>query len=410
MKDGCSIVKGLLGLMLLIGLVYPGKAQWKQLSTETNNTLWSIDFVDSTTGWVAGSYGKLLRTHKAGHTWQHQKTGDRWQLFDVQALNDSVAYSVSEYCRVYSTQDRGQSWNSQITRTTGWLTALEMWNADTGFVVGYEGLVQRTVDGMSWVDLSTPTTDRLYDITFINSDTGIIVGENGLILQSVDSGTTWSARSDTAPATLRGIALKPNGSLYAAGYKGVIVYSSDRGNTWNRVTTPTSQRLMDITFVTGQLGYAVGAEGIVLITEDGGQTWEPQNTPTSQLLTGVQFLTSRTGYVSGAQGTMLKTTDGGVSAISKGSSKIKSYVKPNPFHHSGKAVIKGLNTDELSKTISFKLIDKLGHTVVNKKVAPPKRGRVVIDINRSDLPHGLYVYRILTENGEILEQGKVVIH
>ncbi len=56
-------------LVLLIGIgatVLESQGQWKKMPTETNNTLWSLDFTDTSRGWAIGSYGKILTTQQGG--------------------------------------------------------------------------------------------------------------------------------------------------------------------------------------------------------------------------------------------------------------------------------------------------------------------------------------------------------
>jgi len=50
-------------------------------------------------------------------------------------------------------------------------------SSDTGFVIGNESMIYKTVNaGNSWVEMNAGTTDALIDIFFINPTTGYAVG------------------------------------------------------------------------------------------------------------------------------------------------------------------------------------------------------------------------------------------
>ncbi len=295
-----------------------------------------------------------------------------------------------------------------ITCGTGWLTAIHMWNKDTGFVVGAGGRVQWTTDGQNWSDISTPTQDHLYDLTFVGRDTGYIVGEGGLILRSVDSGRTWNTHSDTAMATLRAITVIQD-TLYAVGEKGLILRSPDRGNEWNKMVTPVKQDLLDVTFRQGT-GYAVGGQGTILrwaATDTAG--WQLQQTPTQQLLSSVDFLTPRIGYVSGAQGVVLKTTNGGIT--SRSLSPVTSYninIRPQPVHHTATVTLYVPHESRPIEQYSLVIYDVQGQRITTIDRGNRNADRYVFHFSTSDLTAGLYFYEVKYEQQSVA-QGKLVV-
>ena len=68
-------------------------------------------------------------------------------------------------------------------------------NPDTGFLVGDECLLCKTIDGgVTWVTLETGTRTWLRSISFVDVDVGYVAGAQGLLLATRDGGATWEHR------------------------------------------------------------------------------------------------------------------------------------------------------------------------------------------------------------------------
>jgi len=94
-----------------------------------------------------------------------------------------------------------------------------------------------------WVKATSGTTVKLNDVYFLDEDTGFLVGENLTILKTVNGGTTWGSATIDASGllttgTIKKIAFNSNGSVgLASGTLGgnyVFLRSTDRGNTWSK--------------------------------------------------------------------------------------------------------------------------------------------------------------------------------
>lgn len=52
-----------------------GGTDWSSQSSVTTNDLYSVSFVNSTTGWIVGWSGKILKTTNVGSNWISQTSG-----------------------------------------------------------------------------------------------------------------------------------------------------------------------------------------------------------------------------------------------------------------------------------------------------------------------------------------------
>ena len=99
------------------------------------------------------------------------------------------------------------TWNNlQVFDNTYVYNSIFFISNDTGWVVGSQGKIFKTVDATVWNPQSSISTVNLNDIFFINSLEGWIVGP-GMILHTINGGITWSqeAASLAAGMNLRSI-------------------------------------------------------------------------------------------------------------------------------------------------------------------------------------------------------------
>src|SRR5207245_1583881 len=72
------------------------------------------------------------------------------------------------------------------------LRAIEMVNAQVGYVVGASGTILKTVDGGgSWQGQSSGTVATLNAVRFVDEQDGWAVGDGGTALSTTDGGSSW---------------------------------------------------------------------------------------------------------------------------------------------------------------------------------------------------------------------------
>lgn len=186
----------------------------------------------------------------------------------------------------------------------------------------------------------------LYNIDFTDAQTGIVVGQDGLIARTSNGGKNWELVKVELPVNewrpgpphifslTRGA--DPQ-KLWAAGPGGTIIRSQDGGKTWEDKSLNKDVTLNGISFANDAEGWVVGEFGTILHSGDGGDTWQEQknvlNLPkytrpelseedaikqrVPQLyledlfLVSVAFKNNKEGFVTGESGILLTTSDGG---------------------------------------------------------------------------------------------------
>ena len=183
--------------------------------------------------------------------------------------------------------DGGATWTPQRVDPMTMLTGLFFSDAQHGWAVGENGVIQATSDGSTWLPQASPVLQNLTGVYFLDNSNGWAVGFGGTVLHTSNGGVTWAAQNAGTSNLL-------NAVMFADPSHGWAVGSG--------ATTGTNCQ--------GQVGLTVGCASL-FATTNGGQTWFLVNTGTIDInYHALSFINATTGWVSGAGGMMLNTTDG----------------------------------------------------------------------------------------------------
>jgi len=205
------------------------------------------------------------------------------------------------------------AWNKIFDNTYG-LNNLYFLNSDTGFVVGSQGAILKTINGgTTWTQQNSGTSQYLRGCYFINSNVGFAVGGNinSLILKTINGGATWDSVPTLSFPRLICVYFTDLNNGYCVGNSGTILKTTDGGNTWINNNYVTTSQLQSIVFINNNTGFICGSYGIILKTIDAGQNWAQITSGTTSNLNSIYFANSNIGYIGGTSKTFLKTTDGG---------------------------------------------------------------------------------------------------
>ncbi|MFC1562801.1 YCF48-related protein [candidate division KSB1 bacterium] len=231
-----------------------------------------IFFVDETTGWAAGTGGKIVKTTDGGTSWTAQTSSTGQNLFDIHFADSlhgwAVGYSVSGGTIIH-TADSGGTWATQTSVFTATALNIEkVFGIDslTALCVGSSQIQKTTDGGTNWVLKTNPSGEINYGIYFIDSNTGWIGGDNGTIMKTTDGGENWSVQT--------------TGTL-------------------------STNEIFDIHFVDSNIGWAVG-RGVIAHTTDGGVNWSTETVGgglnANAYIQGVHFVDRYNGWACGFWG------------------------------------------------------------------------------------------------------------
>ncbi|MBO9703523.1 MAG: T9SS type A sorting domain-containing protein [Sporocytophaga sp.] len=217
-------------------------AQWTRLTTGTTETLTTVFFINSDTGFVGGSAGvttTLLKTKDGGKTWKTPNINTTNSIRTIRFANKQIGIlSTDASSEGFRTTDGGENWTKINTALDG-IGDIYIKNADTAFA--------------------------------FNSSNGDDVS------YSFNGGKTWTHYPNNAfgGAAISAIHFpfpKSNIGYAVTNSGGKIFKTVNGGKSWSQIAQPTSEHFNNVFFTTTSIGYALAVSEI-LKTTDGGAHW-----------------------------------------------------------------------------------------------------------------------------------------
>jgi photosystem II stability/assembly factor-like uncharacterized protein len=230
-------------------------------------------------------------------------------LHSIDYGSSSTGYAVGDSGLIIKTTNTGVNWSALTSGTTQNLNAVAFPGTNNGYAVGNAGTALKTTTGTSWTPQTTGTTQNLNGAYFTGTSAGYAVGNAGTIL--ISNGSTWTAATSSGTTNaLNGVYSTSGSTGYAVGNSGTIVKTTNNGANWSALTSGTARNLNAVHFPVAATGYAVGDSGLIIKTTNSGANWTALSSGTAQRLRGVFFTAATTGYAVGDGGTVLQTTNG----------------------------------------------------------------------------------------------------
>lgn len=392
----------ILTFLFLSGLYHiNAQSGWFRLPSSSNSWYYSVEFVNSTTGFVVGMDGKILRTTNA-NTFSPLVSGTTSQLEDICFVNSNTGYIVGSGGIILKTSNGGDNWVIQFPGGTFTLVSVFFTDENYGHAVGAVGLIRSTTNGGATWDYQTSNTNQNFSrVVFTSRDTGFVCGGGAsTFLKTTNRGINWSGMQGTT-ATLRGMFFVDANTGFVCGSLGRVMKTTNAGTNWSESIVGSSFfNFEDVFFVDQNTGYLAGS-GKTAKTTNQGMDWIIQTNELTPYLYSVFFTNANTGYVAGENGGIWKTTTGGgqfVGILQNSNSTPdifflqQSY--PNPFNPATNIKF------DIPKTSFVKLIvyDILGRdaaTLVNGELKP---GSYQADWDASAFPSGVYFYTLQTKS------------
>ncbi len=409
----------LFGLFIIFAASLNAQNFWEKIDSPTSKTLTAAAFVDSLNGWAAGDSGIIIHTSDGGNSWETQYYNDSLAVVNLCFLNDQygIASATSNLFEPFGsflikTTNGGMNWTAEKMRI-GELYVNFVYFLDSlnGFTGGYPSFFMRTSDaGTSWrpvtLDTSVYAGYPPYKIKFFNETYGFACGGvrdvTGVIWRTTDGGFSWDTVVDSSSAPsepLFAIQIFDSLNVLVMGgdpeYGASVLRTTDAGNFWEYVPLGILWYPVEVGFRTASEGWApMGPKRGFLYTSDSGDNWTLVPTPDSAYVTNINFPDSSHGYAVGINGAILKYIYQRPAEVTADAGEIGSFHLaqnyPNPFNPSTRISYRLTSASMVSIKV-YNILGKEAASLVNEfKPA----GSYTIEFNGSNLPSGVYLYRM----------------
>lgn len=282
-----------------------GGVTWRNKNYSVNASLsltYASIFVESPNGniWVGPEGGgNMLYSSNGGANWISQTTSHTSSVYSIDFLNSNTGFicggsSFSSIGELSKTTNRGATW---IPLTLpgelnyAQLNCVEFINENTGWVTGGLGpftpaiLYKTTNGGISWFSQGfQPSYDgNGASVKMIDANTGYALGNT--LYSTSNGGTNWIRSENTFISGVSPISMfvLNKDVIYLCGFGTSnvkkIVRSIDGGNTWTDLTNdliPTVS-IFETKWLNVNHGIVSGTNGYMAKTTNGGMNWTGSN-------------------------------------------------------------------------------------------------------------------------------------
>ncbi len=201
----------------------------------------------------------------------------RDNIFGISVVSKEQMWLAGNYGKILRSDDGGRSWSRQKTTTQKHLQDISAWDGQHAVAVGNGGVVLVTENGgRIWTEVSAPKSEianKLIRVhTYVNGEAWA-VGELGMIIHSKDFGQSWARMREEEDVIINDLIKLDDNNIFVVGEYGRLFHSRDGGKTWQDSYTESPSSLTAIEFRNPKQGVIVGLDGVILVTEDAGETW-----------------------------------------------------------------------------------------------------------------------------------------
>lgn len=384
-----------------------------QQSGVSVDSLRSVRFINSQTGWIAGTNGIILKSTNGGNNWNTVKAGISWDLYSISLISDSIIFACGENGIIIKSTNSGFSWNNLSSGVNVRLNSIIFLNSLTGFSAGFEGVILKTINGGdSWTILSSGTDIQLNSVFFTSPYKGWSAGYGG-IFNTSDGGSSWQPQFIDGSLVLNSIYFTDSLHGWSAYYDNNTfgpenVRTTSGGLEWINYSMNNSYSI-SVFFTDNIKGWSSGYYGMINFSTDGGVTWTNQSSGTSEHLNSVYFSNAYTGWCVGNSGIILKTTSAGVLTNFSDTENhipedfILEQNYPNPFNPST-IISYTIKSEDFVSLIVCDIQGKEVFVLINEKQRP---GDYKVKFDPDNLSSGIYLYRLSA--GSNSETKKMVL-
>jgi photosystem II stability/assembly factor-like uncharacterized protein len=421
----CSLKRVIFFIILIAIVAGKSNSQWTALTPGTNYDLFSVYFINNTTGFIGSAKhpdgilpygGEIFRTTNSGDNWTRVLYDTNFRVKNFFFVNTNTGFAVGGYYstegRIYKTTNAGLNWIN-ITPPN----QLEhLFNANfpddlTGYICTASRVYKSTNGGNNWISvLNSSNSVNLPwgNLFFINVNSGFFVKDSGTVYRTVDGGSNWDTTLLNPVSYTHDIKFINSNTGFISGYNGKLFKTTNQGLNWFLLTTGNTQNLFSINFPDPLTGYVTG-ERIVIKTENAGVNWFPVYTQPLDTIISVFFNDINTGYISGGNGLLKKTTTGGIMGIQPVDPSVPvsynlSQNYPNPFNPSTKIKFE-IPKASLVKLSVFDALGRELESLVNETLQP---GTYEVNWKAERLASGIYFYKLLANDFSMVKKMSLI--
>src|SRR3990172_13267329 len=282
-----SLCKWTFFSFLLLLINFPIFSQWTPQVSGTDYDLYSVYFLNTTTGFLSSSRpiippgpygGEIIKTTNGGNNWYRVLFDTTFRVKGIRFINNNTGFAVGGYyadeCYIYKTTDGGENWNKINLPFFPFFFNIVFPNSSTGYAAGTFGVIKTTDAGTNWTGiLNVQVLIPYWGKVFFNDvNTGFFIRDTAGFYKTVNGGINWQFISLPSAEFLRDLKFIDENTGYIVGDSSTLLKTTNQGNNWFTLNPGINQNLYSVSFADLNTGYLT-AEHTVLKTTNAGNSW-----------------------------------------------------------------------------------------------------------------------------------------
>ncbi len=296
---------------------------WMEVLQKFDTRFNDLGFNDVSNGIAVGEKGAIYTTQDRGKTWQKRASGTTKNLKSITKAGDNQWVAVGEDGTVLISYNSGINWIAINPNSTLDFNEVFFINENTGFIAAESGTVFRTFNkGIAWEKIQLPTAQQLNGILFTSELIGYAVGNQGIFFRTTNGGDTWTPSPTNVTTPLKKVAASPVDPriLVAVGETATMIRSINSGATFGTVNlgAGNTRNLSNLSFrPSSNILFATGQNGFILLSSNAGANWTTRQAGIRNDFSTTDFKSNTVGFIAGKNGEFYVTTNAAASLISR---------------------------------------------------------------------------------------------
>lgn len=172
---------------------------WTSLTSGTTERLLCISAIGDYV-WIGGRDGVLIYSVNGGSTFAPMSSPAIDDIKDIQFVNTSTGFAAGSNSFFMYTNDGGVNWSSRSSGILAGLNGLHFMDVQRGWTVGGNGTIYSTTNaGITWTFLQSGTNEDLNSIHSFDSENSWAVGNSGIITTNYTPATSVERINTSSP-------------------------------------------------------------------------------------------------------------------------------------------------------------------------------------------------------------------
>ncbi|MEX0635878.1 MAG: hypothetical protein WD135_03850, partial [Ferruginibacter sp.] len=232
----------------MILLSFDNGDSWVMRQQQTLKDFKSVQVIDNLNMFVLGSFANfgtaLYATEDGGDTWNLIYENESVGMVDMFFLDDLTGFMAGNFGKMLKTENGGTEW-TEIGNSflTGSLTSVWFINSDTGYVgkTTSHGMYKTDDGGQTWSQNFGYFPSNCYTMHFINDSIGWAGAFGDAIYKTTNGGVNWALQQNPNLSTfIRAIAFED--STRGIAISNSYIYRTNNGQTWTSNFVGSNQR------------------------------------------------------------------------------------------------------------------------------------------------------------------------